>query len=204
MAQNTIQNSSWLYPEDVIVYIAQAVSSTLVNSLSGLQSTNVTWLNVGALAEYNTESAVTSVTPPAFNVEHRSVISKEAETINITLQELNSSIVNIMSGQRYQLVSTSSTNIGLSSIDVVYGGGYSGTLIPFYVWEYAKYSDGRSRSRFFPSVNYVSGGSPQPKAQGTGEYMTMPFVLEARESTAVIYNSRYQYKIEVYSTSSSS
>ena len=203
MAQNTIQNSSWLYPEDVIVYISTAKASSVVNDLADLYSTNVTWINVGALSEYNTESAVTSVTPPSFNVEHRSVISKEAETINVTLQELNSSIVNVMSGGRYQLLSTSATTIGLAAMDVVYAGGFNGTLEPFYLWEYAKYSDGRSRSRYFPSVNYVSGGSPQPKAQGTGEYMTMPFTLEARESTSVIYNSRFQYKIEVYSTNSS-
>lgn len=201
MAQNTIQNSSWLYPEDVIVYISTARST--VTSLSLLQSSAVTWINVGALAEYNTESAVTSVTPPSFNVEHRAVISKEAETINMTLQELASSVVNILSGNRYQSVSTSATSVGLSTIDVLYGGGFNGTLEPFILWEYAKYSDGRSRSRFFPATNYVSGGSPQPKAQGTGEYMTIPFTLEARESTTLIYNSRYQYKIEVYSTNSS-
>lgn len=201
MAQNTIQNSSWLYPEDVVVYMSTVSSS--ITTLTGLQSTGPVWYNLGALAEYNTESAVTSVTPASFNVEHRSVISKEAETINLTLQELNSSIVNVLSGNRYQMVSTSATSIGLAGMDIVYGGGFNGTLQPFVLWEYAKYSDGRSRSRFFPSVNYVSGGSPQPKAQGTGEYMTIPFTLEARESTLVVYNSRYQYKIEVYSTNTS-
>ena len=31
MAQNTIQNSSWLYPEDVIVYISTAKAEAQIN-----------------------------------------------------------------------------------------------------------------------------------------------------------------------------
>jgi hypothetical protein len=66
-----------------------------------------------------------------------------------------------------------------------------------------KLSDGRSRWTFYPNVHYMSGGgAPAPKTQGSGEFQTQAFTLEARESTAVVYNNRKQFRIEVFSTAS--
>lgn len=57
MAQNTVQNSSVLYPEDMIVYVAE--HSTDYTTLTELSS--ATWYNVGALTEFSLESANASV-----------------------------------------------------------------------------------------------------------------------------------------------
>jgi hypothetical protein len=203
LAQNTIQNSSYLFPEDCTVYVA-AWSSALT-TLQELSS--ATWINAGALAEFSIESANASVQPAALNVEHAQIVTKEAETINITLQEFNSSVVSILRGGVAQTVSTTVTIVGSTSTsaataDVMYSGG-AGSLTPLMVKIHTKLSDGRNRWTFYPYVHYMSGGAaPNPKAQATGEYQTQAFTLEARKSTAVSYNSRKQFRIEVFSTAS--
>lgn len=203
MSQNTVQNSSFLIPEDCVVYVAEFSSN--ITTLAELSS--ATWLNVGAIAEFGLESANASVVPPALNVEHDTVITKEADTINITLQEYNSSIVNILRGGASQLVSTTVTIVGSTSTSaalasVLYSGG-ADTLTKFMMKVTTKLADNRSRWTFYPNVNYMSGGgAPSPKTQGSGEFQTQAFTLEARESTAVIYNNRRQFRIEVFSTAS--
>lgn len=201
MAQNTVQNSSLLFPEDCTVYVS--TWSSAYTNLSELSS--ATYLNIGALAEFSVESANASVQPGALNVEHDQIITKEAETINITLQEFNSSIVNILRGEAAQEVSTTADILGGSSGDtaVAMYSGDADTLQPFIMKVHTTLSDGRTRWTFYPFVHYVSGGAaPNPKAQGTGEFQTQAFTLEARESTALTYNSRKQYRIEVFSTAS--
>jgi hypothetical protein len=203
MAQNTVQNSSFLIPEDCIVYIAPFSSS--ITTLVELSS--AAWINVGAIAEFSLESANTAAVPASLNVEHETIITKEAEAINITLQEYNSSVVNLLRGSASQLVSTTVTIVGstsssAASASVLYSGG-ADTLSKFMMKVTTKLSDGRSRWIFYPNVNYMSGGgAPNPKAQGSGEFQTQAFTLEARESTAVKYNNRMQYRIEVFSTAS--
>jgi len=200
MAQNTIQNSSLLFPEDVIVYVA--AYSTEFTTLAELSSAN--FLNCGALTEYSRESANESVQPGSFNVEHDQVVTKEAETINITLQEFNSSIVNLLRGTMSQQVTTSLDLIGGTSaadLEVLYSGD-ADTVTACMLWEIATYSDGRTRQAYFPYVFYVSGGSYSAKSQGTGEYGDMGFQLEARESPVLTYNNRKQYRIELLSTAS--
>lgn len=205
MSQNTVQNSSLLIPEDCIVYVA-SYSST-ITTLQELSSAS--WMNLGALAEFSVESANASVQPASLNVEHNQIITKEAETINVTLQEYNSSIVNILRGGSAQQVSTNVTIVGstVSSsaaaiADVLYSGD-ADSLSPMMIKVMTSLADGRTRWVFYPKVNYVSGGAaPNPKAQGTGEFQTQAFTLEARESTAVTYNGRKQFRIEVFSTAS--
>jgi len=153
MAQNTIQNSSVLYPEDVIVYVAEW--STDYTTAAELSS--ATWLNLGSLTEFTVESANESVQPGSFNVEHDQVLTKEAENITLVLQELNSSLVQILRGGISQQVSTyvpggSSSN----SAELLYSGG-ADTITPCMIRSYASYSDGRSRHVYWPKVYYVSG-----------------------------------------------
>lgn len=200
MAQNSVQNSSQLYPEDIILYVSSY--STAYTSLADLSSAS--WLNCGALSEYSRESGNESVQPGAFNAEHEQQITKESETINVTLQEFNSSIVNLLRGSVSQQVSTTLDLMGgtsAASLDVLYSGD-ADVITPCMLWEIATYSDNRTRQTYFPRVFYVSGGSFNPKNQGSGEYGDMGFVLEARESTALTYNSRKQYRIELQSTAS--
>jgi hypothetical protein len=200
MAQNTVQNSSLLYPEDITLYVAEW--STTFTTLAELSS--AAWINLGALTEYSRESGITTIQPSAFNAEHKQVITKEAETVSFTLQELNSSVVNILRGGVSQQVSTDMSVVGGSSSDsltILYNGG-ADSLNPYMLWEYATYSDGRSIQTYFPYVHYVSGGADSPKSQGTGEYRDMAFTAEARESTTLLYNNRVQYKIELASTAS--
>jgi len=165
------------------------------------------WINVGALSEFSVESANASVMPAALNVEHKQIITKEAETINLTLQEQNSSVVSILRGGLSQQVSTTVTIVGSTSssaaaAEVLYSGD-ADALTPMMIKVMTTLSDHRSRWVFYPYVHYVSGGGAfNPKTQGSGELQTAAFTLEARESTAVTYNSRKQYKIEVYSTAS--
>lgn len=203
MAQNTVQNSSLLFPEDCTVFVS--TYSSAYTTL--LELSSATWLNTGALAEFSVESANASIQPGALNVEHDQIITKEAEAINITLQEFNSSIVNILRGEAAQQVSTNvavvgSTDPSSAAAEVMYSGD-ADTLEPFMMKVHASLSDGRTKWTFYPFVHYISGGAaPNPKAQGTGEFQTQSFSLEARESTALTYNSRKQFRIEVYSTAS--
>ena len=201
MAQNSVQNSSVLYPEDMIAYVA--VHSTAYTTLSELSS--ATWYNIGALTEFSIESANASVQPPSINVEHDQVVTKEADTINMTIQEINSSIVAILRGAVSQQVSTDLSIVGGTSAagaEILYTGGAE-TLTPMLLWINSRYSDGRTKSIYYPYVHYVSGGGgSNPKAQGTGEYQDISFTLEARESTSLQYNSRNVFRIELESTAS--
>lgn len=202
MSQETIQNTSYLYPEDAYCSIATWTSSI---TTSTMLSTATTWYRVGALAELSVEAANASVQPASMNVEHSQVVTKEAETINITIQEQNPTILNILRGASAQSVSTtldvlSSTSTAVCTI--LYSGD-NNTLTPMMIWITSRYSDGRSKSSIYPYVHYVSGGgSGNPKAQGTGEYQDIKFTLEARESTCFLFNNRKQFRIEVWSTAS--
>lgn len=203
MAQNTVQNSSLLFPEDCIVYVS--TWSSAYTTLTELSS--ATWYNLGALAEFSVESANASMQPASLNVEHKQVITKEAETINVTLQEFNSSIVNILRGNAAQEVSTFVAVVGStdpsSAAAVVMYSGDADTLSAMCMKVMTSLSDNRTRWTFYPYVHYVSGGAaPNPKAQGTGEFQTQAFTLEARESTALTYGGRKQFRIEVFSTAS--
>jgi len=198
MAQNTVQNSSFLLPEDVILYVAD-YSSTYTTLI---ELSSATWHNLGALTEYSRESANATVQPGAFNVEHNQLLTKEAETINFTMQEFNSSLVAICRGGISAQVSTFLPGSTSSEAAIVLYSGGNDTLTPFMLYEKAKYADGRSIQTYFPYVHYVSGGSRNPKAQNTGEYSDVPFTVEARESPYLTYNSKKQYRIEIYSTDS--
>jgi len=203
MAQNTVQNSSLLIFEDVVGYVAAYTTS--FTTLSELSS--AAWLNIGALAELSFESANATVQPASLNVEHGQIITKEEETINITLQEYNSSIVNYLRGGVSQQVSTNLAAIGSSktsvSLDVMYSGG-ADTITPCMLRFRTVLADGRTKQVFYPRCLYVSGGaSSNPKAQASGEYQTQAFTLRAAESTSITYNSRPQYRIELFSTVSS-
>lgn len=205
MAQNTVQNSSLLIFEDVIGYVSAYTSS--VTTLGEMSS--ATWLNMGALAELSFESANATVQPASLNVEHGQIITKEEENINITLQEYNSSIVNYLRGGVSQQVSTNMSVLSTSSsnatvaLDVMYSGD-AGVITPCMLRFKTTLSDGRTKQVFYPRVLYVSGGAASnPKAQASGEYQTQSFSLRAAESTALIYNSRKQYRIELFSTVSS-
>lgn len=203
MAQNVVQNSSLLIFEDVIAYVA--AYSTTYTTLAELSS--ATWLNCGALSELSFESANATVQPASLNVEHGQIITKEEETINITLQEYNSSIVNYLRGGVSQQVSTNLAAIGSSktsvSLDVMYSGG-ADTITPCMLRFKTILSDGRTKQIFYPKVLYVSGGAASnPKGQGSGEYQDQAFSLRAAESTAMAYTSRNVYRIECFSTVSS-
>ena len=82
---------------------------------------------------------------------------------------------------------------------VLYSGG-ADTITPCMIWEYASYSDGRSKQTYFPKVYYVSGGAASPKSQGTGEYTDEAYTMQARESDELSYSNRRIYKIEIEST----
>ena len=203
MAQNTVQNSSLLIFEDVIAYVTDY--STAATTLAELSS--ATWLNIGALTELSFESANATVQPASINVEHGQLITKEEENINITLQEFNSSIVNLLRGGISQQVSTTlavfSTSMSGATADVLYSGD-ADAITPCSLKFVTTLADGRTKWVFFPKCLYVSGGAASnPKGQGTGEYQDQAFVLRAAESTALTYNSRKQYRIEVFSTASS-
>jgi hypothetical protein len=203
LAQNVVQNSSLLIFEDVIAYVA-AYSTTYTN-LAELSSAS--WLNCGALAELSFESANATVQPASLNVEHGQIITKEEETINITLQEYNSSIVNYLRGGVSQQVTTNLGALGSSkttiSLDVMYSGD-ADTITPCMLKFKTTLSDGRTKQIFYPKVLYVSGGAASnPKAQGSGEYQTQAFSLRAAESTALVYTNRKSYRIECFSTVSS-
>lgn len=197
MAQNVIQNSSFLLPEDIILYVA-----ALSTEASLLEISSATWHNLGALTEYSRESAIATVQPAAFNVEHQQILTKEAETINFTMQEFNSSLVNICRGGVSAQVSTFLPGSTSSEACIVLYSGGNDTLTPFMLYEKAKYADGRSIQTYFPYCHFVSGGTRNPKAQNTGEYSDTPFTVEARESPTVVYNNKKQYRIEIYSTDS--
>ncbi len=206
MAQNVVQNSSLLIFEDVIGYVASYTTDT---SLTLAELSSAAWLNVGALSELSFESANATVQPASLNVEHGQIITKEEETINLTLQEYNSSIVNLLRGGVSQQVTTSigvfstaSSNVAVA-VDVMYSGG-ADTITPCMLKFKTTLSDGRTKQIFYPKVLYVSGGAASnPKGQGTGEYQDQAFSLRAAESTAILLNSRSVYRIECFSTVSS-
>lgn len=202
MAQNTIQNSSVLYPEDMILYVS--TMSTLATASSEL-STGFTWQNAGSLSEFSLESANASAQPASLNVEHDQIITKEAETINVVLQEINQTIMNILRGETGQVQSTLLDIVGGTSsaaLEILYTGG-ADRLEPYALWVYQKYADGRSKSVYYPFCHYVSGGAgANPKAQGSGEFQDVPFTIEARESTSFVYNTRNIFRIEMESTAS--
>lgn len=205
MAQNLVQNSSLLYPEDIILYVSTFTTSVTASSEL---STNASWTNVGALSEFTLESANASAQPASLNVEHDQVITKEAETINFSIQEMYSSVINILRGESGQAVSTTLDLMGgtsAASLEVLFSGG-ADKLQPFMLFAYASYADGRSRSIYYPYCHYVSGGAgANPKGQGTGEYNDMSFTVEARESTTILWTTsalRGTYRIEMWSTQS--
>jgi hypothetical protein len=109
MAQNTIQSTGVLYPEDEIVYIADYSTSMVNDSLASL--TGASWTNIGALTEFSRESAIETTQPPSVNVEHEQQVSKMAENINLTIQELNMTNYNKLMGSlaQAQTVAGSST-----------------------------------------------------------------------------------------------
>ena len=281
MAQNVVQSSDALYIEDQIAYYATYSTSLTDDSLAGISGAS--WTNLGALSEFSRESAIETQQPPSQNVEHEQIISKMAENINITLQELNMTNYNVIMGSPAQAVTvagtTSSTSesyaaavistsaeklylftqqnwttavapITPSSIiisgsstyvldqdyEILQGpnnywgfvmfstGAFTSTdtialtyaftpksqsqlwhggadeLTPFMVKVYSIYADSRTVTTYYPRVEYVSGGSINDKAQGSGEYKDMGFTLQAREHPDYTYNSRKQFKIEVQTT----
>jgi hypothetical protein len=123
MAQNTIQDKNDLYLEDVIIYIADFSTSLTNDSLTDV--TGASWTNLGAVMEFSREAAVESVEPESFNVEHDQFITKEAENINITLQEINLTVINQLKGgiSQAQSVSgtTNSTNFVIAAAAVTLG-----------------------------------------------------------------------------------
>jgi len=201
VAQNVVQNSSQLIFEDMIAYVVEY--STANTTLSELSSAS--WLNIGALAEVSFESANATIQPASINVEHGQLITKEEENINISLQEYNSSVVNLMRGQVSQQVSTIVDVVGSTSTavaEVLYSGG-ADVITPCSLKFMTSLTDGRTKWIFYPKCLYVSGfAASNPKGQGTGEYQDQAGVLRAAESTALTYNSRNQYRIEVFSTAS--
>lgn len=202
MAQNSVQNSSYLYQEDMTLYVSTWTSAVTASSML---SSGFTWQNAGALTEFSLESANASAIPGSLNVEHESVITKEAETINLTLQEINQTIMNVLRGEASQSLSTDLGLMGGTSaatLSILYSGG-ADVLSKFALWVYWTNSEGRSKSIFYPACNYISGGAgANPKAQGSGEFQDVPFTVEARESTAFLYNNRQVFRIEMESTSS--
>ncbi len=281
--QNTVQSTNALFPEDAIMYIANYSTSMTNDSLVSL--TGATWTNLGALTEMSAESKIETKQPASVNVEHEQVISKMAETINVTIQELNMTNYNKLMGQTAQSVSVAGSTtsaietyaagsvstaaekfyrfdnqnwtstsatipitpsnivisgsstyvIGVSyevlqdedsywgwkiestgaftstsaltisygftpkSQSILYHGG-ADTLQPCMLKIYSIYADGRTITTYYPRVEYVSGGSINHKAGGSGEFKDMKFGLEAREHQSYTYNSRKQYKIEVQTT----
>ncbi len=168
---------------------------------------SATWTNMGALSELSFESANATVQPASLNVEHGQIITKEEETINITLQEYNSNIVNYLRGGISQQVTTNLAAVGSSktsvALDLMYSGG-ADTITPCMLRFKTVLSDGRTKQIWYPKVLYVSGGAASnPKGQGTGEYQDQAFSMRASESTAMTYGSRNQYRIETFSTVSS-
>lgn len=186
----------------MVLYVSTWTSAVTASSEL---STGFTWQNAGALTEFSLESANASAIPGSLNVEHESVITKEAETINITLQEDNPTIKNILRGEAGQQVSTTLDLMGGTSdasLSILYSGD-ADVLEKFALWVYWKNSEGRSKSIFYPACNYISGGAgANPKAQGSGEFQDTPFTIEARESTAFLFGTRKQFRIEMESTAS--
>ena len=112
MAKNTVQSTNALYPEDEIVYIAPYSTSMTDDSLTSL--TGASWTNIGAVTAFSREAAVETQQPPAQNVEHEQQISKNAENISVTIQELNMTNYNKLMGNTAQSLAVAGTSTSAS------------------------------------------------------------------------------------------
>ncbi len=279
--QNTVQDADKLYSEDEIVYIAAYSTSMTSDSLASL--TGASWTNLGSLAEFSRESKIETQQPPSQNVQHTQIISKMAETINLTIQELSPTNYNKLLGATAQsqivagsstsasetyaaaaksadqfiafanqswsttsatipiiptgiVISGSSTYVLQQDYDIIqdsnknYGiiffstGGFSSTqaitnaysfvpkasnilwhggadeITPVMLKVYTIQADNRTITTYYPRAEYVSGGSLNDKAGGSGEYKDIKFTLEAKEHQSFTYNGKKQFKIEVQTT----
>jgi hypothetical protein len=125
MAQNIVQSTNNIFIEDEIWYIANYSTSMTNNSLNSL--TGATWNNIGSLADFSVEPKIDTIQPPSVNVEHDQYVSRMAETINVTLQELNMTIYNQIMGSmgQSQAITGSSTSV----IDTYTTNAYPSTSI---------------------------------------------------------------------------
>ena len=280
--QNTVQSTGVLYPEDEIVYIAAYSTSMTNDSLTSL--TGAAWTNLGALSDFSRDSKVESAQPPSQNVDHDQIITSQAETINLTIQELNqanynqllggvaqaqavtgsstattdtyaaglmaSTVANTFVPFKNQSWSTTSATIPIVPTGIFLAGsstyvlgtayqivqdpyknwgvtvystgpytstqamvlsysymrkaqsvlwhGDANSATPFMLKVYSVYSDGRTITTYYPSVNYISGGAVNDKK--TGEFKDMKFTLEAREHKAFTYTSRKQFRVDIQTT----
>jgi hypothetical protein len=112
MAQTSVQSSDALYFEDLIFSIASYSTTLTDDSLSDVSGAS--WTNVGAVTEFSREGAIETSQPPAMNVEHEQQITKSAENLNVTIQELNMTNYNILNGSQAQAVTVSGTSTSAS------------------------------------------------------------------------------------------
>ena len=267
MSQGTIQNSNNLYVKDMAVdYATYNEADT-----TALDVTSASWTEIGALTEASTEASRGSETPPAINVEHDSVVTNEEVSLNMTIQEINPTTLNVLmsgiteieniagslvSGASQAVTATNWTyndpitvenqNGDLSALSITsITGSVDGLLVSgtdyftgtaadgktiitiidsttvttetqtmTIIYDYtpnatvrlhevetesignfmlryrATMSDGRQIIRYYPRVNYVSGGEIQDKDKDAAEFKDMPFSFIAKLHPAVLYNSK--------------
>jgi hypothetical protein len=180
MAQNEVQSSNALFWEDMVVYIAD-YSTSLVND-SKASLTGASWTNLGAVTEFSRESAIETAQPPSMNVEHQQQVTKMAENINVTLQELTFENYNKLIGAAAQSVTVTGSSTEASDTS-------AGTELNFfYKFAQQSWSSTSSTIPIAPTDIIISGA---------GAYTTP-------EQYEIIQDANFQWGIMFTSTGGAS
>jgi hypothetical protein len=153
--QNTVQSTSKLYLADEIVYIASYSTGMANDSYASL--TGASWTNLGALSEFSREPKIDASTPPSQNVEHETVITRMAETINLTVQELTQANYNKLMGGSAQAVSISGSSTAI--IESYSTGTLSTAVISFHKFTQQNWSTTSATIPISPTGIVIGGSS---------------------------------------------
>jgi hypothetical protein len=154
MGQNTVQSSNALFIEDQIVYVTSYSSAKPNDVLTGLSGAS--WTNIGALSEFSREAKIETQVPASQNVQHDPFVSKMGETINVSIQELNPDVYNMMMGSaaQSQIIAGSST----ATYSTSYPAGTVGTD-QFYAFPQQNWSSTSSTLPAAPTSHVLSGST---------------------------------------------
>jgi hypothetical protein len=153
--KNTVQSTSKLYLADEIVYIGSYSTAMTNDSYASL--TGAAWTNLGALSDFSREPKIDAAVPPSQNVEHETVITRMAETINLTVQELTQANYNKLMGGSAQAVNV--TGSSTSNIETYSTGTLSTAVISFHKFVQQNWSTTSATIPVTPASIVVAGSS---------------------------------------------
>ena len=183
MAQAEINSNNDLYVQDVKVWYATYIADPTDDSETDI--TSATWASLGALTEAGKESQRETAEPPAMNVVHSQIVTKEQTNISLTLQEINPTTLDVLMAGLIQTTTTAGTLVSDATQAIVSGSWAFNQFIPF------ENQNGDASTIAVTSII----------AEYTGDTPATPYTLEAGTDYYLGTNDSGLYGVYIVATS---